>query len=137
MTTLEGMDENAPAVPDTLREERLPFSPGVGCLLSILVGMVCAGAFFLILWLNQQGQIVYAPEPYRVTRVWTLSEVEGRGLGISRTRPLPGATADEVCARTEVHFYFLGPGVSDADTDYCECFTRTESGWSSAGSCPD
>jgi hypothetical protein len=129
------MDDDAPAVSNTPPEERLPFSPGVGCLLSILIGMVCAGAFFFVLWFNQEGQIVYAPEPYRATRVWILRGVEGRGLGVSTTRPLPGSTGDEICARTTVGFYFLAGGMPEANTDYCECYTHNDSGWTFAGAC--
>jgi len=131
------MEEIAsPRAQDTLNE-RLPLSPAVGCLLSILAGLACAGAFLFILWFNQQGQIVYAPEPYRATRIWILREVEGTGLGISASHPLPGATADRVCTRTEVRFYFVSGGTPQADTDYCECFARDGSGWTSAGACPE
>jgi hypothetical protein len=131
------MEGNPPPEPAPSRRERLPFSPGVGCVLSILAGLLCAGAFFFLLWFNQQGQIVYAPEPYRATRVWILRGLEGRGLGVSTTRPLPEATSNRVCARTSVDFYFLGEGMPEANTDYCECFTRSESGWTVDGACPE
>ena len=132
-----GMGEAPAHQPGTPPQERLPFSPGVGCLLSILVGLLCAGAFSLVLWLDRQGQVVYAPEPFRATRIWVLRGVEGRGLGISKTRPLPGATSESVCARTEVRFYFLGSAVPGADTHYCECYARGPSGWASAGACQE
>jgi hypothetical protein len=122
--------------PELAREERLPFSPGVGCLLSFLAGLACAGAFFFVLWFNQQGQIVYSPEPYRVTRVWILRGAEGKGLGFSTSRPLPGATTDRICARTEVRFFFISGGMPEANTDYCDCYARSESGWAFAGACP-
>ena len=137
LATLEGMEGTPPTDQAPRREERLPFSPGVGCVVSVLGGLICAGAFFFLLWFNQQGQIVYAPEPYRATRVWILRGVEGRGLAVSTTRPLTGATSDRVCARTSVDFYFLGGGIPEANTDYCECFTRTDSGWTLAGDCPE
>jgi hypothetical protein len=131
------MEETSPPGPPRRSEDRLPFSPGLGCLASLLAGLVCAGAFAFLLWFNQQGQIVVAPEPYRATRVWILKGAEGRGLGVSSTRPLPGATSDRVCARTSVDFYFLGGGVPEANTDYCECFVRSGTGWIAAGECPD
>ena len=137
MATLKRMEGTPTPGPPPLRDDRLPFSPGLGCVLSILGGLICAGAFFFLLWFNQQGQIVYAPEPYRATRVWILREVEGRGLAVSTTRPLPGATSDRACAKTSVDFYFLGGGMPEANTDYCECFTRTDSGWTLAGDCPE
>jgi hypothetical protein len=126
----------APAAEAVPGEKGLPFSPAVGCLLSVLAGLACAAAFFLILRFNQQGQIVYAPEPQRALRVWLLRGAEGRGIGISTTRPIPGATADRVCAETRVGFFFLGPGVPQADTSYCECFSRAAAGWVFEGACP-
>jgi hypothetical protein len=66
-----------------------------------------------------------------------LRGVEGRGLAVSNTRPLRGATSDRVCAKTSVDFYFVGAGMPEANTDYCECFTRTDSGWTLAGDCPE
>jgi hypothetical protein len=102
-----------------------------------LIGLLCAGAFFLVLWFNSQGQIVYAPEPYRAARVWILRGVEGRGLGLSITRPLPGATAGRVCAVTSVDFYFIGGGSPEADARFCECFERANSEWANVGDCPE
>jgi len=122
-----------PAPPTTV--DRLPFSPAVGCLLSVLAGSLCAGAFFLALWLSQRGEIAYSPEPFRVTRVWLLREAEGRGVGISTTRPLPGATERELCALTTVRFILFGPSYPAADTDYCECYQLDPSGWSTVGPC--
>src|SRR3989304_4044079 len=89
LATRGGMEVTPPPDQAPRREERLPFSPGVGCVVSVLGGLICAGAFFFLLWFNQQGQIVYAPEPYRATRIWLLSDVEGRGMGGSTPRPLP------------------------------------------------
>jgi len=121
--------------PPPTRTDRLPFSPAAGCLLSVLVGVLCAAAFFLALQLSQRGEIAYSPEPFRVTRLWLLRGVEGRGLGLSTTRPLPGATEQELCALTTVRFLFLGPGYPLADTDYCECYAHGPSGWSAIGPC--
>jgi hypothetical protein len=131
---MEGTSSTRPGIAP---EDRLPFSPAVGCTLSLLGGLACAAAFTFLLWFNQQGQIVYAPEPYRATRIWILRGAEGRGLGASVTRPLTGATADRVCAVTTVDFYFLGGGTPEASTDYCECFTRAGSSWTLAGDCPE
>ncbi|HMK08762.1 MAG TPA: hypothetical protein VK449_06990 [Anaerolineales bacterium] len=123
--------------PSAGRQEQLPVSPTVGCVVSVLIGLMGSLAFFFVLWFNRQGQIVYGAEPFRTTRVWLLRGAEGRGLGISKTRPLPGATEDQVCARTEVSFYFIGGAVAGADTDYCECYARSDAGWSLAGGCPE
>ena len=131
------MDEARPSLDPAPAEDHLPISPAVGCLLSVVVGLLCAGAFSLILWFNSQGQFVYAPEPYRTTRVWILRGVEGRGLGVSTTRPLPGGTADRTCAVTSVRFYMLSGGGAEAAARYCECFERAESGWVNAGGCPE
>jgi hypothetical protein len=126
-----------PRPPDaTATEERLPVSPAVGCLLSVVAGLVCAAAYFGIVWFSQQGQLVYAPEPYRATRIWILRGVEGRGIGVSTTRPLDETGSDNVCAVTEVRFYMLGGG-NGSDAEYCECFTRTQAGWAAAGACPE
>ena len=137
LATLKPMEPTGAPQAQTLPEERLPFSPGVGCLLSLLAGLAGAGAFAFLLWFNQQGQIVHAPEPYRATRIWILRGAEGSGLGASITRPMAGATEDDVCAATTVSFYFLGGGMPEANTEYCECFTRTDSGWTLAGDCPE
>jgi hypothetical protein len=119
----------APA-PDRLPIPRRWVAPGV------LAGL-SGRTFFLVLWFNSQGQIVYAPEPYRAARVWILRGVEGRGLGLSITRPLPGATADRVCAATSVNFFFLGGGSPKADTRFCECFEQANSEWANVGDCPE
>jgi hypothetical protein len=126
-----GQAQTAPATQD----DRLPFSPVVGCVASVLVGALCAGAFFLALSLSQRGEIAYGTEPFRATRLWLLQDVEGRGLGISTTRPLPGATDEEVCALTAVRFVFLGGVAPAADTDFCECYRRGPAGWVSVGPC--
>jgi hypothetical protein len=117
-------------------EDRLPFSPAVGCLSSIGLGLLCAAGFFLLLWFNQQGQIAYAAEPYRAARVWLLRGVEGKGLGVSWTAPLPGATDEAVCARTTVRFLFVSGTVPESDAEFCECFTRSDGRWTSGGACP-
>ena len=129
------MEEIQPAPAPPAGDDRLPFSPALGCLLSVLLGVLCAGTFFLALWLSQRGEIAYSPEPFRVTRVWLLRDVEGRGIGISTTRPLPGATEQELCAFSTVRFLFLGPGSPSANTDYCECYQKGPSGWSAVGPC--
>jgi len=129
------MEENQAQPTPSTAHDRLPFSPAVGCLLSLLVGALCAGAFFLALWINDRGELAYSPEPFRVTRIWLLREAERRGLGLSTTRPLPGATDQEVCALTTVRFAFIGPSYPSADTDYCECYERGPSGWSPVGPC--
>ena len=125
------------APPSPVPEERLPISPGFGCAFSIALGLLCASVFAAVLWLHQQGQIVVGGEPYRTTRVWVLRGVEGRGIGVSMTRPLPGATDEEICARTSVSFLFLGETDPAADTDYCECFVRANGGWVLARACPE
>ncbi len=129
------MEEERAQPAASTTDDRLPFSPAVGCLLSVVVGALCAGAFFLGLWFNDRGELAYAPEPFRVTRLWLLREAEGRGVGLSTTRPLPGGTDHEVCALTTVRFVFFGPSYPSADTDYCECYERGPSGWSSVGAC--
>lgn len=118
-------------------DDRLPFSPAVGCVLAIVTGAVCAGAFFLILGFNQRGDFAYAPEPYRAFRLWIVRDGQGRGLGLSTTLPLPGATEERVCAETSVRFLLTGEGTAPADARYCECFERVMGAWSGVGACPE
>jgi hypothetical protein len=131
------MEEGTPPAPPVGEGDRLPFSPGVGCLLSLGLGLLCAAAFFLLLWFNQQGQIVYAPEPYRAARLWLLRDVEGSGVGLSMTRPLPGATESFVCASTTIRFLFVSQAVPESDAEFCECFRRSGTEWLSDGACPE
>jgi hypothetical protein len=122
--------------PPTEPPDRLPFSPAVGCLLSLLAGILCAGVFSLALWFSQQGEIAYAPDPLRGVRLWLVRGAGFSGLGVSTTRPLEGGSQGYACALTTVRFLICsGPPADDAV--YCECFTHSESGWSPAGACGD
>jgi hypothetical protein len=131
------MEPEATPTPAPREDDRLPFSPGVGCLLSIGLGLLCAAGFFLLLSFNQQGQIAYSAEPYRAARVWLLRGGEGSGLGLSITRPIPPVMEDRVCARTTVRFLFVSRQVPGSNVDFCECFTRTDAGWTSGGACSE
>jgi hypothetical protein len=128
----EAMPTSAPR-----QDDRLPFSPGVGCLLSLGMGLLCAAGFFLLLSFNQQGQIAYTSEPYRAARVWLLRGAEGNGFGLSITSPIPPVTEDRVCARTTVRFLFVSRQVPGSNAEYCECFILTDAGWTSGGACPE
>jgi hypothetical protein len=116
-------------------QDRLPFSPAVGCALAVLIGALCTGAFVVVLGFNQRGEIAIAPEPYRAVRLWIVRDGEGRGLGLSTTRPLPNATSDRVCAETSVRFLLTDTRQTPADVRYCECFARVGVTWSVVGAC--
>lgn len=119
------------------RQDRLPFSPVIGCLLAVLAGVLCAGVFFAGLWLTQRREIAYAPQPYSGIRLWIVSADEGGGLGLSTTWPVPGRAADRVCAVTTVRFLLASNSAEPTGTSFCECFERTGEAWSPGGSCPE
>lgn len=127
----------APLASSEAADEHLPFSPAVGCVLAVVFGVLCAGAFFVVLGFNQRGDIAYAPKPYMSFRLWIVRGGEGRGLGLSMTRPLPGASEDRVCAETSVRFLLTRTSAGPSDVRYCECFERVGGAWSAAGSCPE
>lgn len=122
--------------PATPSADRLPFSPAVGCVLAVLAGLVCASAFFAVLWMTQRGEIAYAPEPYRGVRLWIVRGGEGDGLGLSVTRPLPGATDGKICAETTVR-YIPSSADLERDVSYCECFVRDGEAWLAAEGCAE
>lgn len=119
------------------REDRLPFSPAVGCGVAVLIGLLCAGIFFVALGFFQRGELTYAPEPYRSARLWLVRTDEGSGIGYSVTRPLRGETDDRVCAETAVRFLLTRRDASSPDVDFCECYERARGSWSSLGPCPE
>lgn len=122
---------------DSEGEDRLPFSPLVGCLLAIVIAL--AGGFFVL----QIGRLMYFGEirfggpDLNPNRIWLVRESENAGISISRTKVISGSLDDEqVCLRTRIRSIFWRRDDSPPIAGYCLCYQRANDAWSQTGDCP-
>lgn len=123
------------AVP-TQRKRELPFSPAVGCLLSIGIGLLAAFIVFQGLKLVRQGELSLGGGELTPRRVWLVSGPDNAGLAYESSAVTRGSRADDsVCVRTKVRFFLWRSDDSARPASYCECFERQGDDWLSVGAC--
>ena len=114
----------------------MPFPPAVGCLVSLGIGLLAAGVFYLLVTITVQGEIRFRRGELGETRVWLIREGGEQGIGISGTRVVSGSeAAGRACAETRVRFVMLRTDVPPEPVSYCECLERTGEAWGSIGEC--
>lgn len=119
-------------------ERPLPFPPALGCLLSVLVGLLGSGIFLVLITIAVQGEIRVRRGELGETRVWLIREEKDRGLGISTTTVVSGSeSAGKACAETRVRFLMLVAEQEREPLTYCECFAKVGEAWSFVGECPE
>ena len=119
-------------------ERPMPFSPRLGCMISVAAAVLalCLGlAFFQVAF---RGGLTLHTSELRETRLWLVDNGETRGLGYSRMQRVSGSEqSGAVCLRTKVTFWLWSGGQPGLNTSYCECFQESGPGWIPAGACPD
>jgi hypothetical protein len=117
-------------------DDRLPFSPAVGCLASIVIGLLAAGLLFNALRLARDGELRFGDSP-TAPRLWLVNEAGDQGVGISTaevlSRDFQGAG---ICLTTRVRFLLWRQAGADTSIDYCDCYQPAGNGWQFAGRCP-
>lgn len=120
----------------TQRNRELPFSPAVGCLLSIGIGLLAAFIVFQGLKLVRQGELSLGGGELTPRRMWLVSGPDNAGLAYESSAVTRGSRAgDSVCVRTKVRFFLWRSDDSARPASYCECFERQGDDWLSTGAC--
>jgi hypothetical protein len=119
------------------QERNLPFPPTIGCLLSIGIGLLGVGVFYLLVTIAVQGEIRVRRGEFGETRVWLIREAGEQGLGFSRARVVSGnEAAGAVCVETRVSFLMLRAAEGSQPVSYCECLEKIGETWTSTSECP-
>lgn len=117
--------------------EGLPVSPWIGCLGSVLVGLLGAFLVFQVGKLIVQGDLRLAGDSLTPTRLWLVDEAGNRGLGWSTTRIVEGSLAEgRACVQTRVGFLLFQSDGTAKPVTYCECLERNADHWQEVGACP-
>lgn len=117
--------------------EDLPFSPVIGCLLALAVGLAGAFLAFQIVKLVAQGELRYGGPPMAPNRIWYVQEAETAGFFLATNRVISGSLQqDELCVRTRVRSLLWRDQGEAAIDGYCLCYQKAETGWRQLGSCP-
>lgn len=119
-------------------ERPLPFAPALGCLLSVLAGLLGVGVFFVMVTMAVQGELRIRRGELGETRVWLIREGADQGLGISTTTVVSGSeSSGKACTETRVRFLMLVAEQEREPLTYCECFAKVGEAWSFVGECPE
>ena len=115
----------------------MPFPPAVGCLVSIGIGLLAVGVFYLLVTMAVQGEVRIGRGELGETRVWLLREGGERGVGLSSTRVVSGsAAAGKACVETRVRFLVLAGAEGSGPVNYCECLEKVGETWAPTAECP-
>jgi hypothetical protein len=115
----------------------MPFSPGVGCLISFLLAAIPVCFIMGVFVLAVQNEVVLNYGPVRELRLWVVREGTEQGLGISTMGRVSGReAAGEVCYRSNVHFLLWRSLDIERQAHYCECFALADGGWEFIRGCP-
>lgn len=118
--------------------DSLPFSPFVGCLVSILVGLAGVAVVFTLAKFVINGELRLGTHPLTAARMWMISDDTSQGIAWSSARVVEGSLqGDEACVRTQVRFWLWRSDGSQQNLAYCECYTQEFGRWTFSGECPD
>lgn len=122
---------------DSGRSEVLPFPPALGCLFSLLLGLVAVVIFFVVMSFALRGEVRFSAGELTETRLWLVRSESDLGFGVSTARVVSGSrSAGEACVQTTVRFLMLR---RSEDTprlvQYCECLEQIDDQWIGTGAC--
>lgn len=118
------------------RNDDLPFSPWIGCLVAILVGVLAAFLVVQIARLAFFGEIRLGGPSIAPHRIWYVQDADNAGIMASTTRVVAGSMAGErVCLRTSVHAFLWRRDESNSIGGYCLCYERIDGRWSQQDTC--
>jgi hypothetical protein len=130
----------APAAvgPDRPASPGPAISPALGCLLSVLLGLVGVLIVFQTAKLATQGEIRIGGTEVTPNRIWLVREGANRGLGWSSSRVVEGSRAGpEMCVATSVSFLLWRKDGTAVPVDFCECYEQQGSSWQLLGGCEE
>lgn len=114
----------------------MPFSPGVGCLISFLIAAIPVCLILGASALALRGELVANSGPVRKARLWVVREGAEQGLGLSTMEKVSGdEDSDFICYRTNVHFLLWKSLKVERQTSYCECYDFEAGHWQTDGGC--
>lgn len=119
------------------RSEALPIPPALGCLLSVLAGLVAVSLFFVVMSFALRGEVRFSAGELTETRVWPLVGEADMGLAVSTARIVSGSrSAGQACVETTVRFLLVRRAEDTRRVvRYCECLERLENQWIGIGAC--
>lgn len=114
----------------------LPFSPAVGCLISVLIGLVATGVVYLGLFLASGREIRARVGEFNEARLWLVREDRHAGIGISTSNLVdPEMEPADACVVTRVRYLLWRTDGSAQNVRYCECYQRAGDTWLAIGAC--
>ena len=121
---------------DSGRSDSLPVPPALGCLFSVLLGLVAVAIFFVVLSFAFRGEVRIAAGELSERRMWLIREPSSLGFGYSSTRVVSGGRSEgRACVETTVRFLMLRSEQDWQPIEYCECLELIDDSWIGAGSC--
>lgn len=119
------------------RSDDLPFSPMLGCLIALLVGLAGAFVVFQLVRLVYFGELRFGGPALAPNRLWLVREADNAGLFLSNSRVISGAMNEqEVCIRTSIRSVQWRHDESQQVAGYCLCYMKAAGSWQQQGSCP-
>jgi hypothetical protein len=117
-------------------DENMPFSPGVGCLISFLFAAIPVCLILGASALALRGELTVNLGPVRQARLWVIREGIEQGLGLSTMGKVSGdEDSGLVCYRTDVHFLLWKSLKVERQASYCECYDFDAGRWQIDGEC--
>lgn len=103
---------------------------GCGVLLVIWFTLLLTpcGLFYLAgngeirIWHND----IPEPEVHPRLLLELVTEIDYRGLQLTRSFPVSSASDNSVCVQTDVSFFLWQSIEDDLDSSYCDCYERTD-----------
>jgi len=122
--------------PEIDRSDSLPIPPGLGCALSILVGLVGVAIFFVAVSFALRGEVRFSTGELTERRVWLVRDVGELGLGFSTSGLVSGSVSSgQACVETRVRFLMFQSADPVQPLAYCECLERADGSWLAVGDC--
>jgi hypothetical protein len=114
----------------------LRFPPALGCLASILVGLLGAAIFFVVVSMALRGEVRFTQGELGETRFWVINEADDLGLAYSIAQVVQGDEDNgAACVETCVNFVMFRSSELRQPVTYCECFQKDNGRWFSTGDC--
>ena len=112
-------------------------SPGLGCLFTIVIGVLAAALLLLTLSIALRGEARFSKGELGAIRLWVIREDQNQGLAFSTTRIVDGSeSSGEACIQTTARFLMLRSAQPVEDVEFCECFEKSGGRWATTGACP-